>query len=514
MSPAWRAAIVSIGLLWLLIGIAYRETLIVMVGIWWRSDTFNHCFLVPPLALWLIWRSRPQLLARPPRPAPAVLVALLACGIAWLAGQLVAVNSVTQLAVVCMLILSVVAVIGWRASATIAFPLAYLLFAVPIGEFLMPMLMQWTADFTVAALRASGIPVYREGLQFVIPSGRWSVVEACSGVRYLIASVSVGVVFGYLNYHSLKRRLLFAVVAVLVPILANWARAYMIVMLGHLSGNTLAVGVDHLVYGWLFFGVVILLMFAVGARWAEPDTASATAGEAEGNGRQGQAATVGQPLIALVVAVFLMLPVAAELALQREGARGESVSLAPPTTLGGGWALDASAGAPLQPSFQNPSATLLRVFARPDGARVSLYVGYYRNQSQARKLVSSDNTLVPSSDTDWQVIRTAGHDAVIGADTVGVQVTDLRASGRGRALAGPWTAWRLYWINGALTGNDYRAKLIGAFQRLTGRPDESAVVIASAADGPDHRADATIADFMKQAWPAVDALLHATARRP
>lgn len=95
----------------------------------------------------------------------------------------------------------------------------------------MPFFMEWTAKITVICLRMSGIPVYQEGLQFVIPSGNWSVVEACSGIRYLIASVTVGTLFAYLNYRSLKRRLLFVVVSFLVPIIANWARAYIIVML-------------------------------------------------------------------------------------------------------------------------------------------------------------------------------------------------------------------------------------------------------------------------------------------
>ena len=45
----------------------------------------------------------------------------------------------------------------------------------------------------------------------------------------------------------------------------------MIVMIGHLSGNKLAVGVDHLIYGWLFFGFVILIMFWIGARWREDE---------------------------------------------------------------------------------------------------------------------------------------------------------------------------------------------------------------------------------------------------
>ena len=138
------------------------------------------------------------------------------------------------------------------------FPLAFLFFAAPVGEFLMPWLMARTADFTVFALRLSGIPVYREGLHFIIPSGSWSIVEACSGVRYLIASLMAGTLFAYFNYRSLRRRLLFVVVALLVPIVANWLRAYFIVLFGHLSDNKLAVAADHLIYGWVFFGVVII----------------------------------------------------------------------------------------------------------------------------------------------------------------------------------------------------------------------------------------------------------------
>src|SRR5206468_602671 len=52
---------------------------------------------------------------------------------------------------------------------------------------------------------------------------------------------------------------------------ANWVRAYLIVLLAHLSSNRIAVGVDHLIYGWIFFGVVIGLMYMIGRRWAEPD---------------------------------------------------------------------------------------------------------------------------------------------------------------------------------------------------------------------------------------------------
>jgi exosortase len=73
-----------------------------------------------------------------------------------------------------MVVFAVPAVLGTQAARVLAFPLMFLFFCVPVGEFLIEPMMEATADFTVAALRLSGIPVYREGLQFVIPSGNWS----------------------------------------------------------------------------------------------------------------------------------------------------------------------------------------------------------------------------------------------------------------------------------------------------------------------------------------------------
>src|SRR5215467_7740730 len=113
---------------------------------------------------------------------------------------------------------------GARPSGrrVLLFPLAFLLFAIPAGEFLVPVLMDWTADFTVAAIRWSGVPVFREGNHFALPSGNWSIVEACSGIRYLVASVMIGTIYAALAYRSAKRRAALLVASIVVPIVANW----------------------------------------------------------------------------------------------------------------------------------------------------------------------------------------------------------------------------------------------------------------------------------------------------
>jgi EpsI family protein len=340
--------------------------------------------------------------------------------------------------------------------------------------------------------------VFREGLQFVIPSGSWSVVEACSGVRYLMASFMVGSLFAYLNYRSWRRRLLFGIVSLLVPIVANWVRAYMIVMLGHLSGNQLAVGADHLVYGWVFFGVVITIVFMIGARWAE---APADLPVATHSARPELAAPWRPWGIALAATVLVALP---QLALHRIDS---AESNAPPRLAlqdaapAGGWVRMPAAADALRPAFQNPSAQELARYEHAMFTPVGLYVAYYRGQDDDRKLVSSTNQLVKSQDREWNRVETRQRRITL-ADGRALKLTQsrlLRAMGasavardRERLLA-----WQFYWVNGSLTGDDHVAKLLGAWHRLLGRGDEGAAVVLYAADSPGRPAEAAMETFVR-----------------
>ena len=249
--------------------LVYVETYGSMVQTWWRSETFAHGFLILPISLYLIWTRREQLQAIDDQPDFRGLPFIALCGFAWLLANLADVLVIQQLAVVAMIPVLIWSVYGLKKAWAMAFPLAFLLFAVPAGEFLVPSMMEFTADFTVYAVRLTGIPVFREGLYFTLPSGSWSVVEACSGVRYIIASLTLGCLYAYLTYYSYWRRALFILLALITPIIANGIRAYMIVMIGHLSSMKLAVGVDHLIYGWLWFGIVMFILFWVGSFWRD-----------------------------------------------------------------------------------------------------------------------------------------------------------------------------------------------------------------------------------------------------
>jgi exosortase A len=503
--PDWRWPLAALVLALLAIVGLYSETAIAMVKIWYHYETFTHAFLVPPIVLWLVWRRRHVLMMMPPKPAPVVLIPMAAVALAWLLGDLTAVNSITQLAFVAMLALVVPAVLGLRIAYAVLFPLFFLFFSVPIGEFLMPQFMLWTADFTVAALRLSGIPVLREGLQFVIPSGNWSVVEACSGIRYLIASVTVGTLYAHLNYQSTQRRVAFVLVSVIAPVLANWVRAYIIVMLGHLSGNTLAVGVDHLIYGWVFFGIVILLMFIVGARWAQPEPPLPPI-----CGHRVSEAPLGLQVAFLFAVAGVLLvtawPTVARWWIDgRESSR--AVELAAPASLSPAWPRVAAPAYTYKPNFENPSAEVDASFGQPQ-QEVGLYIAYYRNQNYGRKLVSSSNVLVTSENRNWASAASGERKVALGSTRASVRAAQLRSlKPFGPDRNDRLVVWQIYWINGTLTSSNYAAKVYSAVYRLLGLGDESAVIVIHAQKPITGDPDAPLEAFMQANFAAIDALL-------
>lgn len=252
-------------------GLVFWDGIAGMEAIWRRSDTFAHGYFILPIVLWLLYRDREYLQSAKAQPTWIAIPFLAVSCFVWLFAYAADINVLSQLATASALMFLMWMLIGNQLAWRYKFPLAYLLFAVPMGENLIPSLQDITAWITVFLLKVHGIPVFRDGWYIQIPTGMFEVAVACSGIRYLIASMAVGTLYAYLTYRSFKKQLLFIVFAFLLPILANGIRAYLIVIIAHYSDMKYATGADHLVYGWVFFGFVIMLMFWVGGKFADPD---------------------------------------------------------------------------------------------------------------------------------------------------------------------------------------------------------------------------------------------------
>jgi EpsI family protein len=392
----------------------------------------------------------------------------------------------------------VIAVSGRRVARVLAFPLGFLFLGVPVGEVLIPPLMDWTAHFAVVALRLTGIPVFQQGTFFTIPSGTWSVVEGCSGLRYLIASITVGILYAYLSYQRLWKRLLFVALSIVVPIIANGLRAYMIVMIAVLSDMRLALGIDHIIYGWVFFGVVIFLLFWLGSFWRDPVPAAspmqplAPRASLRPAGRMAAAA-------AAAVALAAAWPLWAE-HLDRASEGRAPIALSSPAGASG-WTRDAAPLTAWRPRYSGASASLFDVYRKGDRA-VALYLGYYAHSRQGEELVTTTNVIVVQKDPVWQQIAQGERGADLGKGPLEIRETELHSPGQ-RLLIWDW-----FRIAGRDLSNPYVAKLLLAREKLFGRSDSGvAIILATPYDeGPD-RAEDTLRQYAREMLPSVYATL-------
>src|SRR6202047_997169 len=284
LAPGWRPAMAAIAIASVVFGIVFRNEVTGAVQVWIDSTAYNHCFLILPLIGFLLWERRAVIASISPRPAvwPLLLMPLLSA--VWLIATVLDIQEGRQMVMMAMFEVVVLIVLGLRLFWLLLAPLLFLFFLVPSGAFLVPSLQTITADIVIAGLHALHIPVFSDGYMIEIPEGPFEIAEACAGLRFLIASIVFGCFFAVVMYRSRLRRTLFILMSIFVPIFANGLRALGIIVLAHLEGSASAVAADHVLYGWLFFTLVIMILIGIGMALVRksdrtfPDTAAATGG--------------------------------------------------------------------------------------------------------------------------------------------------------------------------------------------------------------------------------------------
>src|SRR5688572_15951574 len=498
-APQWTWLAASLGGAFLAIGLLYRETFASLVDVWLQSDTFAHCFLVAPISILLIWRRRHDLEVAPVRPSAAGPAAALVLTLLWLVARVANVQIGEQLAATMLIPAAILAALGIEATRRITFPLAFLLFAVPFGEGLIPMLMDFTAAFTVGALRLTGIPVLREGFYFKIPSGDFEVAKACSGIRYLIACLTLGVLYAYLSFHSWRKRLTFVAISVIAPIIANGVRAYGIVMIAHLSDMRLAVGVDHLIYGWLFFGAMVALLFWIGGRFRDDVAArpvELAAGTAAATPPSSNATVL--TVVALCVAVAALGPYLHN--ARYDGPFGPARSLAAPLAASG-WTSAAGAGASWHEPLPADAISAQRRYSSAAGD-VHLLLVAFPDENDDAETVGAVGNLVDRM--RWQVLQTGSARGPAGAlDRFGELV--LRNGAEHEVL------WYWYLVSGRATASDAQAKALQAWNILLYGRADTTLVVASARTAEVDAARAAVRGYVENAFASVNACVTAVA---
>jgi len=263
---------------------AWSSTLFHMLNIIWNVDSYSHGLLVPLVTAGLIWSRKDKLFTEDVRSWMPGLTLLIMAILVWILGESSEIMIISHLGLVIGIQALILICFGPTIFRRILFPCLFLFLAIPVGDQLIPLLQTVTAELVITILGWLGIAHSAEGVLITLPSGVYEVARACAGIKFLFTSLVTGALLANLAYQSIKGRIAIMVVAFILPVFANAVRVLGILLIAEATDASFAKGVDHLVYGWGFLSVVLLLLIAIAYRFSDRDEASniSSAGVAEG----------------------------------------------------------------------------------------------------------------------------------------------------------------------------------------------------------------------------------------
>ena len=261
-----RAALAAALLLAGAVAWLYAGVLPGLVRQWATDDDYSHGFFVVPLAAFFAWERRGALVRAPRQPSAAGLLVLGASLLCFVAGQFGSELFLTRISLVGVLAGLVLFVLGWQHLRVLAFPLAFLLLMVPLPAiifnhiaFPLQILASRVGETVIAA---GGVPVLREGNVLFLPGRPLEVAEACSGIRSLMSLFMLAVVLGYFMETRTPVRVLIALAAVPIAVIANAARVAGTGLASYWISPAAADGFFHTFSGWIMFVVALAGLLA------------------------------------------------------------------------------------------------------------------------------------------------------------------------------------------------------------------------------------------------------------
>jgi len=486
----WRMSLALLAGVWIGLIALCHEDWRAMAGQWWSSSTYSHILLVPAILVWLVHIRASELSELAPRAWWPGLVGSCLAAVVWLVGSVADVSLVSQAGAVALLMAAAITMLGPKVAVGLAFPLAYMAFLVPLGDEFMPTLQMITARLTTALVHLSGISATIDGVFIDTPAGLFEVAEACSGVKFLVAMAALGALVANVCLRSWPRRVAFMAFALVLPVLANGLRAWATIYIAQFVGAERATGFDHIVYGWIFFALVIAAVLGLSWRFfdrgpADPMIDAKAIAASPLLSRLEHMSTSG-PLGASLIIAIAALASARAVAADRLAAPVPDRLSVP---IVAGWAPEPLPSHPdWQPRAGGASAKLLARYRRSDGAQVDVFLAVFSSLGKGRDPGAFGEGAVPPT-SGWAWLAP-------GAPMADATVDRLLGPGRSERLAA--TTYR---TGSLLTGSNARLKLTTVVDRLRLRARPTVVLIVSAERSGENDAAQNLRAFRASVGP-------------
>jgi len=260
-----RRTIVTQGIvLGVLVVVLYWSTVGGLVKQWWTDSDYSHGFIVVIFAGYLLWRSREQWKQTEVRPSVAGLLWIAVAMATLILGTFGAELFLARVSFVLLLGGLVVYFLGWKMLRAVAAPWAVLFLMIPLpvivfNEIALP--LQFLASKLAGnTLDLLGVPALREGNVITLPSISLNVVEACSGIRSLMALITLAIFYGLLTEKRVWVRTLLVVLAIPLAVGINSLRIVGSGLLGQNFGKEYAEGFFHEFSGLVVFAATLVAL--------------------------------------------------------------------------------------------------------------------------------------------------------------------------------------------------------------------------------------------------------------
>lgn len=495
-AAGWRGSGVALVGTLVLILLLYRDTTVYLAASWSRfqDGPYGHGFLVLFVVIYLIYRRRDRLRALVPFPAVRALPAVAVCVLVWLAASLADVQMLQAIVLLPLILAVTWAMAGAAVTRLLLLPVLFTVFALPVWSPLLPLLRAMTSAGAFFLVRLSGITAYLKDYEVQLPYGQLSIEAACSGLNYLLAALTLGVFYAWLNYGNYRSRLLVIGAAAGAALLANILRVFIIVYLAYVTEMQHPLVRDHLMLGWYLFGALVLVLLFIDhlvyrRRAPAPEIAPASitvAGRVVGGRGRLRRNLVQAAVLGLIVSG----PAAAWWFRQPVAAFPPAALRLPPGQAG--WSGPVSVNDDWLPVYHG--ASQLRGGYYKHGMQVLLYIGYYPRQRQDSELVNELNSI--SGGPTWQL--SGRQSPVVSREGQRYLETDLAAAdGRHRLV------WYRYRVAGHYTVSEYMAKALQVAGLAAGRQEASVIALASDSGEDQARVRSALEEFLTAMEPAL-----------
>jgi len=264
-----RRALLKLAITIACLALLYFRVIQGLVIDWIHLPDFSHGFLIPMVSFYFVYEKRETLSGLNPSSSWTGIILLVLGILLLLLGNLATEYFTMRFSILLVLGGMILFLLGKEFFKTLLFPLAFLIFMIPIPSILMDQItfpMQLFASKVAAnMLYLIGTPVLREGNVMVLANTSLEVAEACSGIRSLISLLALSVVFAYFSQKETWKRTLLILSTFPIAIIANAARVTGTGILAHRYGDSVAQGFFHGFSGWILFVLAFACLFAVGS---------------------------------------------------------------------------------------------------------------------------------------------------------------------------------------------------------------------------------------------------------